>query len=63
MNRKTYEKGWANLPTDTIEIILKGGCHTQFGRYGSQDGDGTPTISSEKQIRQTAEAIAAFIAQ
>ena len=60
MNRETYKKNWANLPADTTEVILEGGCHAQFGSYGSQDGDGTPTISGEEQIQQTVEAIAAF---
>lgn len=60
MNRESYKKNWANLPADTTEVILEGGCHAQFGSYGSQDGDGTPTISGEEQIRQTAEAIVAF---
>lgn len=60
LNRESYEKDWANLPADTTEIILGGGCHAQFGSYGPQDGDGIPTISGEEQIRQTAEAIAAF---
>lgn len=63
MNRETYEKDCTNLPADTIEIILEGGCHAQFGSYGPQDGDGTPTISGEEQIRQTAEAIVAFAVQ
>lgn len=63
MNRVTYEKDWTNLPADTTEIILEGGCHAQFGSYGPQDGDGTPTISCEEQIRQTAEAIVAFAVQ
>lgn len=60
MNRETYGKNWVNLPSNTTEIILDGGCHAQFGSYGPQDGDGIPTISGEEQIRQTAEAIAAF---
>lgn len=42
---------------------LGGNCHAQFGSYGPQDGDGIPTISGEEQIRQTAEAIAAFAVQ
>lgn len=62
MNRETYEKDRVNLPADTTEIILEGGCHAQFGSYGPQDGDGTPTISGEEQIRQTVEAIVAFSA-
>lgn len=63
MNRNAYKKNWANLPADTTEVILGGGCHAQFGSYGPQDGDGIPTISGEEQIRQTAEAIAAFVVQ
>lgn len=63
MNREAYEKNWINLPADTTEVILEGGCHAQFGSYGPQDGDGTPTISGEEQIRQTAAAIVAFAVQ
>ena len=62
MNREAYEKDWASLPADTTEIILEGGCHAQFGSYGLQDGDGTPAISGEEQIRQTTEAIVSFAA-
>ncbi|MCF2595275.1 alpha/beta hydrolase [Pseudoflavonifractor phocaeensis] len=63
MNRESYEKNRANLPADTTEVVLDGGCHAQFGSYGPQDGDGVPTISGEEQIRQTAEAIAVFVSQ
>ena len=63
MNRESYEKNWSNLPADTSEVVLDGGCHAQFGFYGAQDGDGVPTITGEEQIRQTAEAIAAFVSQ
>lgn len=60
LNRDAYKKNWANLPADTTEVVLDGGCHAQFGSYGPQDGGGIPTISGEEQISQTAEAIAAF---
>ena len=63
MNRTSYEKNRANLPADTTDLILDGGCHAQFGCYGAQDGDGTPTISAAEQISRTAEAIAAFAAK
>lgn len=53
----------ATLPDDTTEIVIDGGCHAQFGCYGAQDDDGTPTISAAGQISQTASAIAAFIAR
>ena len=61
MNRESYEKNRANLPADTTEVVLDGGCHAQFGSYGPQDGDGVPTISGEEQVLQTTEAITAFI--
>ena len=60
---ESYEKNRANLPADTTEVVLDGGCHAQFGFYGAQDGDGVPTITGEEQIRQTAEAIVAFVSQ
>ena len=63
MNRESYEKNRANLPADTTEVVLDGGCHAQFGCYGPQAGDGIPTISGEEQLRQTAEAITVFIRQ
>ena len=63
MNRESYEKNRSNLPSDTTEVVLDGGCHAQFGSYGAQDGDGVPTITGEEQVRQTAEAITAFIGQ
>lgn len=63
MNREAYEGNRQNLPSDTSEIVLNGGCHAQFGSYGPQDGDGVPTISEDEQIRKTTEAILAFIRQ
>ena len=63
LNRESYEKNRANLPADTTEVVLDGGCHAQFGSYGPQNGDGIPSISGEEQVRQTAEAIAAFVGQ
>lgn len=53
----SYEKYRKNLPEDFTEIIILGGCHAYFGCYGPQDGDGTPEISNEEQIRLTADAI------
>lgn len=58
LNREKYEESKANLPSGFTEIVIKGGCHAYFGMYGAQDGDGTPTISCEEQIRLTAGEIA-----
>ena len=57
MNSGDYEQNRANLPADTRELVIEGGCHAGFGMYGAQRGDGTPTIDSETQIRLTADAI------
>ena len=63
LNRDSYEKDRKNLPTDFTEVSIDGGCHAQFGSYGAQKGDGTPTISNEEQIRRTAEYAAEFVEQ
>lgn len=63
LNKGTYHENWENLPADTTEVVIEGGCHAQFGSYGSQDGDGVPTISGEEQIHQTVEAIVTFVEQ
>lgn len=61
LNRETYEADRTNLPQDTTEMVIDGGCHAGFGSYGAQKGDGTPTISAEEQQQQTADALAAWI--
>lgn len=61
MNRARYEKYRAKLPADLTELVIEGGCHSYFGDYGMQKGDGTPTITRDDQQTQAADAIAAFI--
>lgn len=61
LNREKYEENKPNLPTDFTEVVLEGGCHAYFGMYGAQDGDGTPTMTNEEQIRVTAATIAEHI--
>lgn len=57
LNLKKYDQSRGNLPNDLTEFIIDGGCHAQFGMYGAQDGDGTPAITNEEQIRITATEI------
>lgn len=57
MNREKYEEYKSNLPGDFSEYVIDGGCHAYFGMYGAQDGDGTPTMTNEEQIRVTVEQI------
>lgn len=63
MNREKYELNKGNLPEEFVEVVIDGGCHAYFGMYGAQDGDGTPKITNEEQIRLTSEAIIALIEQ
>lgn len=57
LERNVYDKNKSNLPSNTHEFVIKGGNHAQFGNYGVQTGDGTPTISDEDQQRITIESI------
>ena len=57
MNREKYDENKINLPGGFTETVIDGGCHAYFGMYGTQDGDGTPTISNQEQIVFTAENI------
>ena len=61
INREKAEKYRGNLPADTREIVISGGCHAYFGAYGAQKGDGEAKISREEQIRQTVQAISALL--
>ena len=61
LDMEKYEQYRSNLPADASEVVIDGGCHAGFGRYGAQAGDGTPTISSDEQINRTAEEIARII--
>ena len=63
LNREKLEANRGNLPQDTVETVINGGCHAGFGSYGSQQGDNVPTISAEEQQQQTADAVATWIKQ
>ncbi len=45
-----------NLPLDVAFVEIEGGNHAQFGNYGPQRGDGTPTIAPEAQWDEVADA-------
>ncbi len=58
LNLEKYKKYRENLPADTDEVIIEGGCHAYFGAYGEQDGDGKAQITRDTQIEITADKIA-----
>ncbi len=57
LNMENYEEYRSNLPADTVELILNGGNHANFGNYGVQRGDGIAKLSAEDQQATTVEAI------
>ncbi len=54
LNHQKYDKYKGNLPDSTLEYIIDGGCHSYFGDYGHQKGDGKPTITLQEQVEITA---------
>ena len=56
-----FQDAAARLPTDTVLVEISGGNHAQFGDYGPQKGDGTPSVSRDQQQRLTAESILALL--
>ncbi len=44
------------LPDDAVMVEVDGMNHAQFGRYGAQRGDLTPTISDEQAARALTDA-------
>ena len=57
LNMEKYEEYRSNLPAHTVEFVIDGGNHAQFGSYGAQDGDGAAAISADEQLTLTVEAI------
>jgi hypothetical protein len=51
------------LPSNTVFIPIEGASHAQFGDYGPQKGDVTPTLSLAEQHEQVVELMLDFIRQ
>lgn len=60
LNLKKYSES-KTLMKNLTEIIIKGGNHAQIGDYGHQSGDGTASISPERQQEEIADSIIKFI--
>lgn len=61
INFDKYEENKEKLPDDYSEKNIEGGCHSYFGCYGIQDGDGIPEITNEEQINISVDFITHFI--
>ena len=51
----------ANLPAGAQFVQIEGASHAQFGAYGPQAGDGTPTISADDARTQISDAALRFV--
>lgn len=61
LNMKRYEASMSLVPASTVEVVIEGGNHAQFGSYTLKQTDGSPSISGEEQMRQTVRAILDFL--
>ncbi len=59
---ESIEVSRANLPSDAAFTVVEGATHAQFGDYGPQPGDGTPTISDDYARDQISRASVDFVA-
>ena len=57
LNMGKYRESLSLLPDNRKEFVIQGGCHAYFGSYGSQKGDGIPTITPTEQVQQTTDFI------
>jgi len=55
------EASKANLPPDTKFVAVPGAVHADFGDYGVQAGDGTPTVPHAQAQRRIASTTLAFL--
>lgn len=61
LNLNEYKRCLSFLLETKKEHIINGGCHSYFGSYGLQSGDGTPAITPAQQTAETAEIITMYI--
>ncbi|TIC88088.1 alpha/beta hydrolase [Nocardioides sp. GY 10113] len=55
------EESRADLPADADFTVVDGAAHAFFGDYGTQPGDGTPTISQDAARQQISAASVEFV--
>lgn len=51
----------SDLPADATFVVLEGVAHAQFGDYGAQAGDGTPSIGDAEARDQIASETVEFV--
>ena len=61
LNREALDAAWRRLPADTERVVVDGGVHSFFGRYGPQGGDGLPSVPRVAAETQILQAIDDFL--
>ena len=61
LEKDTNEKNKVNWPINSVEYIIPGGNHAQFGDYGNQRGDDIASISKYEQWEITTNKILEWI--
>ena len=51
----------ALMPPGAERVSIEGATHAQFGDYGTQSGDGTPTISDEEARERLTDVLVPFL--
>jgi predicted esterase len=59
---QSVRDGLSKLPSGTELVVIPGGVHSFFGRYGAQNGDGSPTTTRETFERELIRRLEAFLA-
>ncbi len=57
LNRDRLSKGRSYAPDQYIEHVIEGGNHAYFGNYGEQKGDGTASVTRQRQQEETVRMI------
>lgn len=63
LDMERFNDGLRYLPKSSTTKIIEGGCHSYFGSYGMQEGDGAPAITREEQYKETVDLIIEFITE
>lgn len=61
LRMEKYSKGKSYWSENSIELVIDGGNHAQFGYYGKQKNDNNADISADEQQKQTLNSILEFI--
>jgi hypothetical protein len=61
VDEESITSSLALMPPGAERVRIDGATHAQFGDYGAQPGDGTPTISDDEARERITEALVPFL--